>query len=494
MGLIVQRAPNLSAKLEGFPHQVEALEAIKDLEYAAIFHEQGLGKTKIGLDLVLSWLKRDEVDSVVIVTKKSLVENWRSEIAAHSHVTPRILGQDRSTNFYAFNSPARIYLTHYEAVQSERKRLALFQKTRRVAVLLDEAHKIKNPDSGIAQALLDLASGFKRRVIMTGTPMANRPYDLWAQIRFLDAGRALGDEFASFRRSLDLSNDLGSNAKRAAQFADALETVFAKIRPFSVRETKKTAGLALPEKHVENVVVDLEPRQAEIYAQFRDELAAIVVRGGRAILDDAEGLLKRLLRLVQVASNPAMVDQSYHSIPGKLPVLENLLYAALDAGEKAIVWTSFTENAETLARHIEHIGSTYVHGGLAMPVREAALAAFKTDPNCRVLVATPGAAKEGLTLTVANHAIFYDRSFSLDDYLQAQDRIHRISQDRPCYVRNLVARQSVDEWVDALLAAKHLAAQLGEGDITRENYDQHADYAFGEMVRDVLHLNGEEGQ
>ena len=75
--------------------------------------------------------------------------------------------------------------------------------------------------------------------------------------------------------------------------------------------------------------------------------------------------------------------------------------------------------------------------------------------------------KEGLTLTVANHAVFYDRSFSLDDYLQAQDRIHRISQEKPCHVKNLVAAGTVDCWVDALLAAKHLAAQLGQGDITR---------------------------
>jgi SNF2 family DNA or RNA helicase len=489
VALVVKSAPNLAAKLKGFPHQVEALEAIKELEYAAIFHEQGLGKTKIGLDLVLSWLQRDVVDSVLIVTKKGLVENWRHEIATHSYVTPRILNQDRNANFYAFNSPARIYLTHYEAVQSERKRLSLFQKTRRVAALLDEAHKIKNPTSGVARAMLDLASGFVRRVIMTGTPIANRPYDLWAQVRFLDGGGALGNDFAAFRRSLDLANDFSRDATRAAQFADALEVVFSKVRPFSVRQTKESSGLTLPEKHIDNVIVDLEPRQAEIYAQFRDELAAIVVRGGSAVLDDAEGLLKRLLRLVQVASNPAMIDQAYYAVPGKLPILEGLLYEAVDAGEKAIVWTSFTENADTLARHLEPLGAAIVHGGLPMTAREAALSAFKTDPDCRILVATPGAAKEGLTLTVANHAIFYDRSFSLDDYLQAQDRIHRISQEKPCYVRNLVARETIDEWVDALLAAKHLAAQLGEGDISRADYDARADYEFGEMIRDVLRLD-----
>ncbi|BCH13693.1 DEAD/DEAH box helicase [Mesorhizobium sp. L-2-11] len=492
--LKVQRAANLSAKRDAFPHQLEALEAIKDLTYAAVFHEQGLGKTKIGLDLALSWLARDVADSAMIVTKKGLIENWRGEIASHSHLTPRIIGQDRIANFYAFNSPARLYLTHYEAVVSERSRLDLFLKTRRVAVVLDEAHKIKNPEAEIAQALLGLADGFVRRVIMTGTPVANRPFDLWSQVHFLDGGKSLGDDFPSFRRQLDLANDLGRDEERASHFADALEELFERIRTFSVRETKKSSGLKLPDKTISNIEVALEPRQAEIYAQFRDELAAVVVRGGQAILDDAEGLLKRLLRLVQVASNPAMVDQAYRAMPGKLPALESLLHEIVDSGEKAIVWTSFTDNADMLAFHFENLGVAVVHGGLSMAKREAALTAFKTDPECRVLVATPGAAKEGLTLTVANHAIFYDRTFSLDDYLQAQDRIHRISQERVCHVRNLIATNTVDVWVDALLTAKHLAAQLGQGDINRTEYDARADYRFGEMVRDVLRLDGDGGQ
>jgi SNF2 family DNA or RNA helicase len=488
--LRVKKPADLKAKQSAFPHQLEAFEAIKDLPYAAVFHEQGLGKTKIGLDLALSWLDRDIVDSVLIVTKKSLIQNWRAEIESHSHLRARILGQDRSANFYAFNSPARLYLAHYEVVLSERMRLELFLKTRRVAVIMDEAHKIKNPEAEVSQALHALAQGFTRRVIMTGTPVANRPFDLWSQIRFLDGGEALGHEFAAFRRELDLTNDLGHDQARADTFANALESLFGRISHFSVRETKKTSGLCLPDKTIRNVECPLEARQAEIYDQFRDELAAVVVREGKAVLDDAEGLLKRLLRLVQVASNPRMVDQSYRALPGKLPFLDGLVHEAVDAGEKIVVWTSFTENADLLGRHLEPFGAAVVHGGLAMTKREDALELFKTDRECRVLIATPGAAKEGLTLTMANHAVFFDRSFSLDDYLQAQDRIHRISQEKTCFVTNLIATDTVDGWVDALLSAKHLAAQLGQGDISRQEYDARADYAFGEMVRDVLRLDG----
>lgn len=486
--LLVRKKANLEATQSPFPHQLEAFEAVKDLPFAAIFHEQGLGKTKIGLDLALFWLAQGVADSVLVVTKKSLIANWQSEVAAHSYLRPRVLGQDRKTNFHAFNSPAVLYLAHYEVVLSERRRFALFLKTRKIGVLLDEAHKIKNPEARVSAALHELSESFVRRVIMTGTPIANRPFDLWSQIRFLDGGQALGRNFTTFKRDLDLSNELGRDAKRAASFASGVEALFERIRTFTIRETKKSAGLQLPNKTIRNLECDLEPRQAELYDQFREELAAIVVQGGKPVLDDAEALLKRLMRLVQVASNPMMVDQSYRREPGKLLPLESLVQQAIDCDEKIIVWTSFTENADFLGRHLHSYGTRIVHGALSIPVREEALAAFREDAACRALVATPGAAKEGLTLTAANHAVFYDRSFSLDDYLQAQDRIHRISQERDCFVTNLVASGTIDAWVDALLSAKNLAAQLGQGDIERSEYDARADYAFGAMLRDVLGL------
>jgi SNF2 family DNA or RNA helicase len=485
--LKVRNEAPLVAKSKAFPYQVETVEAIKDLTYAAIFHEQGLGKTKIAIDLALTWISGGVLDSVLIVTKKGLIRNWEEEIPRHSHLRAKTLDRDPKTLFFGFNTPARLYLTHYEACKSAQKSFALFLKTRRVGAICDESHKIKNPDSGVATALHSLSPGFSRRVIMTGTPIANRPYDLWSQIWFLDHGKALGNDFATFRASLDLPQ--ANDGKRGRSlFAKELSKLFDKIKLFTVRETKASSGIVLPTKQIENIPVTFEPAQQALYRKFRDETAAEIVKDSQTIVDDAEAILKRLLRLVQVASNPRLVDESYNATPSKLPVLSALLEKITTAGAKAIVWTAFTANADWLAQELARFGTARVHGKMAIVDRNAAIARFKLEPEHKVLVATPGAAKEGLTLTVANHAIFYDRSFSLDDYLQAQDRIHRISQEATCYVYNLIMRDSVDEWVNELLSAKHIAAQLGQGDIDRASYDKQMSYEFSSMLAAILNL------
>src|SRR5437867_6260008 len=103
--LRVRKEASFERKHRAFAYQVETVEAIKGLEYAAIFHEQGLGKTKIAIDLALTWISENVLDSVIVVTKKGLLRNWEEEVATHSYFKPKLLSQDPKTLFYAFNTP-----------------------------------------------------------------------------------------------------------------------------------------------------------------------------------------------------------------------------------------------------------------------------------------------------------------------------------------------------------------------------------------------------
>lgn len=488
MPLIVNKEPQLIAKKEAFPYQAEAVQAVRDLPYAAVFHEQGLGKTKIAIDIILYWLQKNIADTVLLVTKKTLVANWKRELAQHSYLSARVLSSDRNQNFFAFNSPTRILLTHFEGVGLELKRLKLFQKTRKVAVIIDESAKIKNPESALTKCFFELASGFTRRIILTGTPVANRPYDIWAQVYFLDQGKSLGTSFKDFEFALDLSNKLNVDQERRDNFESALASIWEKIAPFSVRETKDGGRIQLPDKVVENLCCKWEAKQRKMYLSVRDETRISVLKDGLEVTDESSDILKRLLRLVQIASNPKLVDDAYKGPPGKWNVLRELLEDIVASNEKAIVWTSFTENAEWLAHKLEEYGSTIIHGKLSIEQRNRNVTRFLEKESCKILIATPGAAKEGLTLTVANHVIFFDRGFSLDDYLQSQDRIHRVSQTKTCYVYNLIMEDSVDEWVNALLEAKRSAAQLAQGDISKETYQMRISYSFGEILNRILFI------
>lgn len=490
MGRINYRVKiNAVAKKDAFSYQANAVEAIRDLEYAAVFHEQGLGKTKIAIDTILYWISNEVVDTILIVTKKGLIQNWVDEIQEHTHITPKVLEQNKGKNYYVFNSPTRLILAHFEVIESEFERFNLYLKTRDVGIVIDESAKIKNPSAKLTQCFHLLAPLFKKRIIMTGTPVANRPYDLWSQIYFLDQGRSLGSCFHDFKKNTDMP---GNYPEAQEEYENQLAQIFDKIKVFSVRETKNSNIINLPQKVIERVEVDWEAHQYTLYRNVQEDLRAVVVKEGILTEDKAEADLKRLLRLVQIASNPQIIDESYTYEPGKFPVLESQIEQITDQNEKCIVWTSFVENANWLQKKLSRFQAVKVHGRMSIAERNKEIARFKHNDDVKVLVATPASAKEGLTLTIANHVIFYDRTFSLDDYLQAQDRIHRISQARTCYVYNLIIPDSIDEWVDNLLAAKHLSAQLAQGDISVGAYRKSIDYSYSQLIKEVLGIKDQE--
>ena len=500
---------NLEAKLQAFTYQEDAVNYLVNKEYGAIFHEQGLGKSKIAVDLILEWLKKDELDYIILVAKKGLVNNWIKEVKNHTYLKHRIIDNDVTKNTKAFTSLCNLIITHYEAVKLERKRITSLCETERVGIILDESTKIKNPESSLSKIFHELSLLFKKRLILTGTPIANRPYDIWSQIYFLDQGKSLGEDFNDFKKQHDLSKELtgvlstkeennyksdhnafnsNSTDMKQKEFESRIRDIKNKIVSFSVRENKSNEFVKnkLPEKIFKKIKCDWESKQKQLYLKYKKELGATILKNGKEYEDDSEDLIKLLLRLVQIASNPSLVDESYNVTSGKEIILDDLLLKIFKQNEKVIVWSNFTNNINYLYNKYKSFFPVRIHGKLSMDERNRAVELFLNNNECKVLFATPGAAKEGLTLTVANHAIFYDRGFSLDDYLQSQDRIHRISQKKDCFIYNLIMDDSIDKWIDELLNTKKYAALLAQGDIDINEYRSNVNYSFGEILNEVL--------
>ncbi len=447
-------------KTNPFAHQVEAIDYIEKHEYVALFDEQGLGKTKIVLDAVCNNLKEGVIDGGVIICRKNLIQTWQEEIETHSYLKSIILRGSPKEKGMKFMGFTHFYIINYESVIRELERLKLFLGIRNMVIILDESHAIKNPESKTAKAVLQLSELAKKRIIVSGTPVANKPEDIWSQFYFLDGGELLGDDFKKFKNkySIDLkaTNSVESNT--------AFKQLRALIEANSIRR-KKDDVLELPEKVYIDKYGDLAKVQGEMYKRLRDELYIEIENSeGEIILDESNDLLKKLLRLTQIASNPQLIDKSYSEEPAKFPVLYSLVKDIMEKQEKVIIWSCFVDNIKKLRRELQKYGAKVIYGDIPIVKRNATLRQFKTDPNCRVLIANPAAAKEGLTLTVANNAIYLDRNFNLVDYLQSQDRIHRISQTRQCKIFKLIAKNTIDEYIDEILKRKNYLAGFVQGD------------------------------
>ena len=473
------------AKIEAFDYQKRAFNTIKDMEYAAIFHEQGLGKTKIAIDLMIYWFQKKIVDTVVIATKKSLIVNWKRELEKHVDVSYAVVSTKLKDNFLIFNGAYRIILVNFEAFAKEEERFDMFTGSRPTGIIIDESAKIKNPKSKITQSFLKLAPGFNRRVIMSGTPIANRPYDIWSQVYFLDQGKSLGSDFEKFKRENDLTNDLGRSKEKQKAFVESVSSIFESISSFTIRETKSSGIIKLPPKEYYTINLPFEIKQKKIYDSVKTELSHEILRDGVFVEDDLSEVIKRLTRLIEVTSNPKLVDESYDMIPAKMDALLRLLEEINERDEKVIVWTAFIGNVSMIKQHTSKYNPVCITGSMSSEERDGSVQQFLNNSDVKILIAT-NAAKEGLTLTVANNAIFYDRTLNLDDYLQAQDRIHRISQVETCHIYNLRIEGSIDEWVDKLVSCKDLSAKLAQGDITKEEFESTIDYSFGELIHEIL--------
>jgi SWI/SNF-related matrix-associated actin-dependent regulator 1 of chromatin subfamily A len=440
---------------QDLPHQVEGTDFLRANEYAALFDEQGLGKSKQVIDAISAEIEAGALAGALIICPNGLKSNWAGEVERFSTLPFALFGAGAKARRTAFRSlKAAFYIINYEAVEGELASLKALLRFKPIALVLDESHRIKTPDAKVTKAILQLRNDAARRYLLSGTPVANRPDDLWSQMYFLDGGERLGESPEAFKARY--------GDARGYRNADDLRE---RVSDVSLRRLKE-GTINLPDKTERRVAVTLTPRQREMYDEMRNELALwVVALSGEQVLKQGDAILARLVRLAQLTSNPRLLDSSYDEVPGKLLVLDAELEAHLaTATRKAIVWTSFVPHIDELKERYAQYRPVAIYGEMTTEERDRAVKAFRQDQNVRLMIANPAAAREGLTLTEANLAIYLDRTFNLVDYLQSQDRIHRISQTEACEIVLLIGDETVDEFIDFSLEQKRRLAQFVQSD------------------------------
>lgn len=313
-------------------------------------------------------------------------------------------------------------------------------------LFLDELHRIKRGLSGvIGTAILSISDIPSYKLIMSGTPMPNDVSDLIPQFRFLFP-------------------EINADETNVSNL----------IQPVYVRTTK--AELKLPNVERRSIDVPLKPAQHELYRLLSSEAAREAERLPIADRTKLRRIGRSALRLLQVVSNPGLLARSVDFEHKDLlsEVLEEGDSVKLEAvclrarqlarqGKKTIIWSSFVDNVEIVALRLIDLGADYIHGGVDAGnededgTREQKIKRFHDDQHCYVLVANPAACGEGISLhTVCHHAIYLDRNYNAAQYLQSEDRIHRLGlkPDQVTTVEILVAPGTVDKSVERRLTTK----------------------------------------
>ena len=412
--------------------------------------DMGLGKTiqVLGMLVRRQATIREQGMShrpTLVIVPKSLVFNWIEEARKFAPGL-RVLNHTGNARLDESGSLTDwdLILTTYGTL---RRDIVRHRETEFDYVVLDEAQSIKNAGSQAAKACRLLKA--RHRLALTGTPVENHIGELWSIFEFLNPGQ------------------LGS-ASRLRQFLagghgrGAAEVVARAVRPFLLRRTKTQVLSDLPEKTEQTIFCELGEAQRKAYDDLREhyrlELSGRIGRMGMG--KSRIAVLEALLRLRQTACHPGLVDPKLIDDPGaKLETLLEQLDEVLAEGHKVLVFSQFTSFLAILRRQLDARSIPYEYLDGKTTDRQARVAHFQEDPECRLFLVSLKAGGQGLNLTAADYIYILDPWWNPAVEAQAVDRAHRIGQTRRVFAYRLIARDTVEEKILALQDRKRELAE-----------------------------------
>jgi SNF2 family DNA or RNA helicase len=412
----------------------------------ATFSVPGAGKTSEGLAFFAASAGRNE--RLLVIAPKNAFAAWETQFELcfpHSREKFQRLAGGRKQISALLEADPRFAIISYRQLHTVLSDILMFLAKEPTAVFLDESHRMKGGLSReTGRNVLQLSGLPTRKLLLSGTPMPNSRTDMVSQVQFL----------FPFKR-VDETN------------------VLKIIEPIYVRTTKDELGLRRPDRL--SRVIEMSPAQSELYGLIANEearrLSALKPRDKIQL----RTLGRSVIRLLQAASNPILVLNTA-SMPAALarsvmndddsPKIRFACERARQlakAGHKVVIWSTFVDTIELVASRLLDIGADYIHGGIDAgsefeeETRERKIRDFHIDDRKSVLVASPASCGEGISLhEVCHNAIYLDRNFNAGQYLQSEDRIHRLglAKNQRTVVEVLMSPETVDDSVRNRLNAK----------------------------------------
>jgi SWI/SNF-related matrix-associated actin-dependent regulator of chromatin subfamily A-like protein 1 len=436
-----------------FPHQIEGVAFLLGRRRAILADDMGLGKTR---QAIVSLRHLAPAGPRLVVCPASVKRNWAREISV---VAPEasILVIEGTT---PISSTAEWIVVNYDILARHIDNLL---RVPWGALVFDEAHYLKNHTSArskLSRQLTTAAAAANPTLavqLLTGTPLTSRPRDLFVLLQL--AAHPLGRSFLSFAKRYCAAEKGEYGWKTGG--ASNMEELTVQLHGVMLRRSKDDV-LALPPKLRTWLPVEVPSgtgaraikKVFELLARdTRPAPAPSAVEGSRNVALQRRGRLLALLVEARQALAFAKATATLDFVKG-----------AIDQGEKVIVFSCFDDPIQKLAKELGD-SAVVVTGKTPSAMRQPLVDRFQNDADVRVFVANIIAGGTGLNLTAATQVVFNDLDWVPTNHWQAEDRAYRIGQKRTVNVTYFVARDTIDDFVQAVLETKAaLVNAIVEGD------------------------------
>lgn len=453
-------------KTELFSYQKEGVEFGINHDKFLLADEMGLGKTLQSLVIALCHKANKKTKQCLIVCGvNSTKYNWLNEVKKHTYEEGFILGTRKrlNGNEYISGMPEKIedlktrkeffLITNIETFRNKNF-LDAFNKNKSIdCIILDEAHHITTPETQQTRNLLK-SKNCKCKIAMTGTPVLNKPLDVYTSLKWLGVENSSYNTFKNYYCNFTgpFKNIL-SGYKNLDILRNQLSTHMLRRRTEDV--------LDLPELMEIDEYVEMDSAQRAVYNEIRTGLLQQV-----DLILNSPNPLVYLLRLRQATGDTSIVS-SQIAVSCKLDRLQQLVQDIVDNNKKCLIFSNWTSMTDKIVRRLFKHKPLLITGEVKDIDRQRNVDIFQTNDLYKVCVGTIGAMGTGLTLTEATTCIFMDLPWTYAIYEQAYRRCYRIGSTNKVNVIRLICQNTIDETIfNIIYKKKQYSDMLVDGKFT----------------------------
>jgi len=411
-----------------------------------IADEMGLGKTMQAITACEIMARGLGIEKVLIVCPASLKYQWKAEIEKAISRKAQIISGPLLERQKQYGQESFFKIINYDVVHRD---VRMIQNWRPDLIILDEAQRVKNWKTRLAQSVKKLESPYA--IVLTGTPLENRLEELHSIVEFVDRHH-LGPLF----RFLDhhrLINEEGkaSGYKNLNEIGKSLETIM-------VRRNRQEVLPQLPGRIDKNYFVPMTPQQMAVHDEYNELVARLMNKWRKHHFlteEEKRRLMISLQKMRMVCNSTYLLDEA-SDFGNKMGELEIQLREVLEDPEtKIVIFSQWLRTMDLIIRFLDRRKWAYVflHGGVPSAKRGDLIERFRTDKTCRIFLSTE-AGGVGLNLQQASVVINMDLPWNPAVLEQRIGRAHRMGQKNVVRVINFIAANSIEHRILGLLKFK----------------------------------------